>query len=290
MKSEGNIRVLRLYLSKFGGLPLFGLFRACRKVAPFQIEQLSLNHLLPPCGSPHTLNCARRIEPREPPVMTPSQNFSPSGETLRVLRWTNRCTVLGPGTRAVVWVQGCPFRCPGCVIPESLPFEGGVEHSVPELAAHIAPLQSIEGVTFSGGEPFAQPAAVAALIDSLRVARPELTFFSYTGYTLENLVLHGTSAQHSLLQRLDVLVDGPYIQSRHTDLRWRGSDNQRVFFLTPRYRDWAARLDDRGTWLEFEVDAEGVAWMGIPPRDFRPTFEQSLARQLHPLPVLRSEP
>jgi anaerobic ribonucleoside-triphosphate reductase activating protein len=108
---------------------------------------------------------------------------------------------------------------------------------------------------------------------------------SYTGYTLEQLTAKGTPAQHELLRRLDILVDGLYVRSRHTDLRWRGSDNQRVWLLTPRYRDWADRLNDRGTWIEFEVLDDALAWMGIPPIGFRDAFERAMVQQGLPLTV-----
>lgn len=197
------------------------------------------------------------------------------------MRFSPKCTVLGPGARAVIWVQGCPFRCPGCVVPESLPFEGGDLVPTDELTERVLALPDIEGVTLSGGEPFAQAGALARL--SRAVRERGLTVMSYTGYTLEALAARGTAEQHELLRQLDVLVDGPYVAARHTDKRWRGSDNQRVLFLTPRYREWAARLDDRGRWIEFEVEADGVAWMGIPPPGFRAAFEGALAARLQQL-------
>ncbi|MGW1607007.1 4Fe-4S cluster-binding domain-containing protein [Streptomyces eurythermus] len=70
---------------------------------------------------------------------------------LSVARTLDRCTVLGPGSRAVIWVQGCPLRCPGCVAAETLPFEGGTSRTVHELAEWLCGLDAIEGVTFSGG-------------------------------------------------------------------------------------------------------------------------------------------
>src|SRR5262249_36419180 len=55
-------------------------------------------------------------------------------EILHLARRSDRCTVLGPGTRAVLWVQGCPLRCPGCVAPETLPFAGGTAVRTDSLA------------------------------------------------------------------------------------------------------------------------------------------------------------
>src|SRR5262245_42859310 len=203
---------------------------------------------------------------------------------LRLARRSPRCTVLGPGTRAVLWVQGCPFRCPGCVAPETLPFEGGEVVEVDALAGELLALPDIEGVTFSGGEPMSQPAALCTLVDRIREKR-DLSFLSYTGFMIEQLARGGTAAQQELLGRLDILIDGPYIAARHTDKRWRGSDNQRVLFLSPRHRDWTDRIDERVTGIEIEVLPDGVAWMGIPPPGFREAFEQAMARQGLPLIV-----
>ena len=199
---------------------------------------------------------------------------------LHIARRSARCTVLGPGARAVLWVQGCPFRCRGCVAPETLPFVGGTPEQVDGLAAELSVLPDIEGISISGGEPFAQAPALCALIDSTHERRPDLTFMSYTGYRIEQLQGRGTNAQKSLLNKLDILVDGPYLRERHTDLRWRGSSNQRILILSSRYRKLAETVHEPGTWIEFEFGADGsLHWMGIPPEGFRETFEYEMAQR-----------
>jgi anaerobic ribonucleoside-triphosphate reductase activating protein len=199
-------------------------------------------------------------------------------EVLHVARVSKRCTVLGPGIRAVVWTQGCPLRCADCVAPETLPFAGGMARDPLALADELADLPDIEGVTFSGGDPMSQAPALVALIDRMK-SRRDLSVMSYTGFPLEAILQHGTPAQHALLRRLDILVDGPYVRTRHTDLRWRGSDNQRVLLLSERHRDLADRLDDRGNRIELEIECDSVAWMGIPPPGFRDKFRTALHRQ-----------
>jgi anaerobic ribonucleoside-triphosphate reductase activating protein len=161
------------------------------------------------------------------------------------------------------------------VAPETLPFAGGETADVEALAVELAALPDIEGLTFSGGEPMSQANALCRLIDRLRERR-SLSFVCYTGHTLGWLRRNGTDSQRALLHRLDVLIDGAYVRERHTDLRWRGSDNQQVWFLTPRYRDLPETVNERGTWIEFEVADGTVRWMGIPPRQFREAFTQSM--------------
>jgi anaerobic ribonucleoside-triphosphate reductase activating protein len=202
-----------------------------------------------------------------------------AGGVLRVARTSERCSVLGPGTRFVVWVQGCPLACAGCVARETWDPGGGEAVEVDALADRIAALPWVEGLTLSGGEPFTQAEALVRLADRVRVRRP-LSLMAFSGYTLQWLRRRGSPGQRALLERLDILVDGPYRHDLHADLRWRGSSNQRIHFLTPCHAH-LAQADDRGVGMEVEVDDHGsVHWMGVPPvPGFREAFEQALRGQ-----------
>ncbi len=82
------------------------------------------------------------------------------------------------------------------------------------------------GVTFSGGEPFAQAEGFCRLARLLRQEGYEVA--SYTGYLFETL-LHGSQHQRELLALLNVLIDGPFVEAqRSLDLSFRGSTNQRI--------------------------------------------------------------
>ena len=93
---------------------------------------------------------------------------------------------LGPGLRSVVWVQGCPFRCRGCIAPDWIPREGGREVDPADLAATLLAQPGITGFTFSGGEPMSQAAALARVITIARQQR-DLTLICFTGYRLAEL-------------------------------------------------------------------------------------------------------
>ena len=203
--------------------------------------------------------------------------MTPGGAEIVVSRVSDRTAVLGPGIRAAVWVRGCPLRCEGCVAPEDLPFTGGTQTTVASLAARLNALPAdVTGVTFSGGEPMAQAAALAALADLLRAAR-DWSLMSYTGFTIEHLRRHGDAGQQALLARLDILVDGPYVQARHASLAWRGSSNQRLHFLSSRHRP---PDHDTSAGLEFHVNATTLSWVGVPPvPGFRASFEQLMEAQ-----------
>lgn len=205
-----------------------------------------------------------------------------SAETVSVADTHPACQVLGPGTRFVVWVQGCPLSCPDCISPQWIPFAGGRAVPVPELASAIVE-SGVDGVTLSGGEPFAQAAALARLVTLVRAER-DLSVMCYTGYRLERLRRQGGAAA-DLLCQLDLLVDGPYVVHRHADLRWRASTNQRLHQLTDRHADDLAG-PDTGVGLQFEVGADdSVSWLGVPPvPGFRRRFERSLGLAAGPEP------
>jgi len=185
--------------------------------------------------------------------------------TLRIFRKQGRCSVLGPGVRAVIWVQGCAFRCPGCLVPESWNPKGGIEVPVGELVDWVLQQTEIEGLTLSGGEPFNQAAALAELLKQLHRRSPGLSVMSYTGYTHRWLNRHGSKDQIRLLEKLDILVDGRYQKDLHADLLWRGSRNQRIHVLTDRYRGRLPR-EDRSQGLELEFSGQGTfTFSGVPP-------------------------
>ncbi len=210
--------------------------------------------------------------------MTAQPYWCEDDRVLHIEKRTNLCTVLGPGLRSVIWVKGCPFRCPGCVSPELWPFEGGAIELVEDLSKELISLPNIEGVTFSGGEPMMQAKALCSLIDQIQSHR-ELSFVCFTGFTLEQIITEGTSEQKALLKRLDMLIDGPYLEDRQTDLKWRGSDNQRIHMITDRYLYLLPTLSERGNWVEFEFNTDGrFHWMGIPPRGFRKVVLEQLKR------------
>jgi anaerobic ribonucleoside-triphosphate reductase activating protein len=155
------------------------------------------------------------------------------------------------------------LRCRECIAQETLPFDGGTAMPVAELAGWLRSLPDVEGVTLSGGEPFAQAEPLALLLDEVRAALPDFTAMSYSGFTLAAL-RRGTAAQRALLDRLDLLVDGPYQVARHGDLRWRGSSNQRLIPLSGRYRDVLAE-PDAGAGIEFTVGTDRtLSWAGVP--------------------------
>ena len=132
----------------------------------------------------------------------------------------------GPGIRTTFFCQGCPHHCEGCHNPETWPFEGGTPMPTEALVEIVTANPLCRGVTFSGGEPFAQAEGFGELAKALKEKGYEVA--SYSGYTFEQL-LHGTPAQKALLAQLDVLIDGPFVLAeRSLQTPFRGSKNQRI--------------------------------------------------------------
>ena len=192
---------------------------------------------------------------------------------LQVAELHPSCRVLGPGDRFVLWVQGCGIGCRECVSPQWIPFEGGRSVPVDDLAARIV-REAVDGLTISGGEPFAQAAGLARLVRTVRERR-DLSVLSYSGYVVEHLRARGTPAQRDLLSLLDILIDGPYLANRQASLRWRGSANQRINLLTDRH-EAQRHASDTSAGLQIEVGPDdSVRWLGVPVvRGFRELFEE----------------
>ena len=147
----------------------------------------------------------------------------------------------GPGLRYAVFVQGCSHNCPGCHNPESQPAEGGTETRLVDLLADIRANGLVHNVTLSGGEPFEQAEACAALAAELK--REGYGIWCYTGYLYEDLAAQDDVAIQQLLDNIDVLVDGPFVESRKSlELKWCGSSNQRLIDLPATRRTGAITL------------------------------------------------
>ena len=132
----------------------------------------------------------------------------------------------GPGIRTTIFSQGCPHHCPGCHNPETWEFGCGTQIPVEAVVDIVRSNPLCRGVTFSGGEPFAQPEAFARLARLLKEKGYEVA--SYSGYTFEEL-LAGSEAQKSLLASIDVLIDGPFLLAEKSlEIAFRGSKNQRI--------------------------------------------------------------
>lgn len=144
--------------------------------------------------------------------------------SIRISGIEKESIVDGDGIRYVIFTQGCPHHCPGCHNPQSHPFDSGKLVSVDDLICDISKRKDyIDGITLSGGEPFCQSDQCCIIAEKARELG--LSVWCYTGYLFEDLF--GRSLR--LLECIDVLVDGPFIQEeRSLELNFKGSKNQRL--------------------------------------------------------------
>ena len=139
----------------------------------------------------------------------------------------------GEGVRVTLFVSGCTNHCKGCFQKETWDFCYGTKYTSDTEKEILEALGSdfIQGLTLLGGEPFEpeNQSTIAYLLARIQnaVQDPRKTYWIYSGYTLETLP--DTSDLHFILKRIDVLVDGPFVEElKNPMLAFRGSSNQRI--------------------------------------------------------------
>lgn len=163
-------------------------------------------------------------------VKTPTLVYEAnSSSLLQVAGFLDHSTVNGEGFRSVLFLSGCPHYCPGCHNEIMQHYDYGESIKISDIISRIIKNASlIDGVTLSGGEPFEQSKALLPLLKCLK--NMPFSIWAYTGYTYEALINYPDKAR--LLAYIDVLVDGPYIESLRDDhLKFCGSSNQRILKL-----------------------------------------------------------
>ncbi len=132
----------------------------------------------------------------------------------------------GPGFRTSIYFAGCRHACPGCHNPQSWDFDGGTEMDLDEIMEIVR--DEDFDVTLSGGDPLYQPEVVGEL--ARRIRETGHTVWVYTGFTWEQI--QESPRLRNALNDVEAIVEGPFIETlRDTDLRFRGSSNQRIIYL-----------------------------------------------------------
>jgi len=147
----------------------------------------------------------------------------------------------GEGVRVSLFVSGCTHHCKGCFNPDTWDFAAGKPFTDKTQDFILAELDHpwIAGLTLLGGEPM-EPENQRALAPFLRRVRARFgsskNIWCYTGCVLERDLQKEsrwrTEVTDELLSMIDVLVDGPFVESlKDITLRFRGSSNQRILHL-----------------------------------------------------------
>ena len=147
-------------------------------------------------------------------------------------------TVLGPGRRIGLWVQGCSIHCRGCISQDTWPRDPTKAIAIPDLVDWCKRVSggNLDGVTISGGEPFEQPRGLFAL-----------------------------------LARLDAIIPEPFVAAAPLEKLWRGSANQPLVPLSERgrrrYADYVdAPVDREGKRMQAAIEGGRVWMIGLPAR------------------------
>ena len=173
---------------------------------------------------------------------------------LNIAKFIGESRVNGPGTRSVIWLQGCSRKCAGCYNHSFRLQKPANLISVDDLYAMITTrLPIIEGVTFSGGEPFDQAEALSLLANRLK--RSGLNILCYSGYTYAELQRRPDHSVAKLLSNTDILIDGPYMEELREVTTWKGSSNQQVHIFNPALKNCFGKGTER---VEIIISEEGV--------------------------------
>ena len=143
----------------------------------------------------------------------------------------------GPGVRVCLFVSGCTHHCKGCFNQEAWDFDYGqpfTQETIDYILEQLSP-NFVKGLTLLGGEPFEpqnQP-AIVELLRQIKAKYPQKSIWAFSGYLFDRDILAGRLGDPSItreyLSYLDVLVDGPFVESqKNLTLRFRGSENQRL--------------------------------------------------------------
>ena len=187
---------------------------------------------------------------------------------MRIGRVLYPVSALGPGLRLGLWVQGCNRNCEGCANPELQDLH---KADIPDailigMARAAIKDYNLQGITISGGEPMLQADGLIRFLDGTKDLCDDVLVFS--GYTLAELKAQNNTVINALLDRVSVLVDGPYVKSLNHGELLRGSENQCIHYLKPNIREqYEEYLHQNKRVMDNFISNNGVVAVGIHPKD-----------------------
>lgn len=204
--------------------------------SPDKIPHTLLAEIMHDLGRPQDIGCARPLEILVPPEVTVDE----ADICVRIAGYYHNSLIEGPGRRTSVLFQTCPLACKGCWVPQLHSSSAGILIPTDRLASLLLDSDyQRDGISILGGEPFAQPEGLLALIKKLRSGGCR-DILCYTGHTYESLKYQSEQQPsiNYILDEIDILIDGPYIESLSKDAGiWTGSGNQRVIDLAATRRN-----------------------------------------------------
>jgi anaerobic ribonucleoside-triphosphate reductase activating protein len=189
-------------------------------------------------------------------------------------------SVLGPGRRAAVWVQGCNLACVGCASVDTWDPMDGFERSPGQVLADLTRLIEdfdLTGLTVTGGEPFQQPDAVAEVIEGIRAHDNSVDVLVFTGYA------ESAARRRSpkLFAAADAVIAGRYEQDLPATNKLLATSNQALVINNEKVRpEFDAWLQDGDTTrLQISVNEDEMFLVGLPAPGDLDRLRQSLAQR-----------
>lgn len=186
---------------------------------------------------------------------------------MKISHYVGRTSVLGPYLRSALWVHGCCFSCEGCLAKEMNigPYK---DYEPAELSDIFLKFADTEGITISGGEPFLQAKELSTMLERIMKKR-DYGVIIYSGFLKEELENNSDDGIRGLLQYVDILIDGNYMQALDDGKPYRGSSNQKIHLMTERYKsifeDYYNGTDKRN--IEIDVEKDNVYMVGVPSKN-----------------------
>ena len=151
--------------------------------------------------------------------------------SMRIAGVIRESIVDGPGIRFVLFFQGCPHECKGCHNESTWDIDGGYLCEIERIVDEVKRNPLLNGITYSGGEPFLQIDAMLKINEKLSdFVGEDFNYMAYTGFTYEELreMSKDNPKIAQILEQLDYLVDGRFVEDKK-DLTcmFKGSSNQR---------------------------------------------------------------
>ena len=166
--------------------------------------------------------------------------------------------VNGPGSRFVIWTQGCRKMCKNCYNPETWSHYRNNLIDIDLLVEEIKN-SSISGVTISGGDPFEQPEELFYLLGEIKQLDLSDGVIVFSGYTIDEIRVR--EELRKSLDYIDVLIDGLYIDEKRITNGLAGSSNQEFHFLTDKISRDSINIDQE---VEIHSLGELIQITGFP--------------------------
>ncbi len=172
---------------------------------------------------------------------------------------------LGRGKRIGIWTQGCSIGCENCISKSLWSVDGGRDISLNIIYDQILKAaDDYDGLTITGGEPMDQYKPLMEFCKFIK-SNTNMDILVYSGYTIKQIM--GKYPDGLFMKYIDLLIDGPYYETSHSDSGDRGSSNQRLYEFKSGCPLEVKKPLSTGHWSVSVSDNSEVYMSGIPKKN-----------------------